>query len=338
MGSKLSNQPLAQYDCSQCNIRVEPGSKNPMKCGLNSKNLSQNGSERRLCCLCTNADLGTKTSVVECLQCKNKYNMPLRALGKKANELLQSIHDKLFEESGDREGKEVLMAVMRNALEVPAREMTPEKSKKTIKEKFIENVKNTTTVSPSLLALGSPGDSMKDGSPGLSTGKVRERVGGRKYSNSKSPGKSFSRLLKRRSSESSKDKQKQSPSSINKRNEFAIDDVDDSDREVEIKNPAVNELEIASTLRGKRLSMKMENSEKPETSRRGKRPKVSKTPEKIISMIGTKVRKGFLVKNRMQEFTGKVVSYDAEAKLYMIQYEDGDSEEFTSKELQRYRI
>eukprot|EP00960_Hanusia_phi_P076194 768528-Hanusia_phi.AAC.4 len=334
MGSKLSNQPHGQYDCSLCNIRVEPGSKNPMKCGLKSKASGDSESEQKFCCQCTNAGLNTKASVVECVQCKNKYNMPLRALGKKANDMLKSIHDKIYEENGDREGKEALLSMIKNALEGTAQDTTPEKSKKSIKQKFLENVKSTTVLSPGSLSLQSPEDPRK-GSPGLSVGKSKEKTGRRKFS--RSPTKSASSMQKRLSSESSKEKRGQTLSS-DKKNEFAIDDQDDSDRDADSKNHTANDLEIASTLRGKRLSMKMEDSDRPDSGRRGKRPKVGKSPDKILSWIGTKVRKGFLVKNKMQEFTGTVISYDAAEKLYMIEYEDGDSEEFTPKELQRYKI
>ena len=72
---------------------------------------------------------------------------------------------------------------------------------------------------------------------------------------------------------------------------------------------------------------------------------VSSTPTTIttnanniqVYTIGTRVSKEFQDDDgEMKLFSGCVKSYDFESKLYKIEYEDGDSEELTEKEVGKY--
>ena len=63
----------------------------------------------------------------------------------------------------------------------------------------------------------------------------------------------------------------------------------------------------------------------------------TKTNNNQVYTMGTRVRKEFQDDDgAMKLFSGNVKSYDCESKLYKVEYEDGDSEELTEKEVGKY--
>ena len=54
--------------------------------------------------------------------------------------------------------------------------------------------------------------------------------------------------------------------------------------------------------------------------------------EKLTHPLGTIIRKKF----KKGTLNGKISSYDKEREYYMIEYEDGDSEELRHKSVERY--
>jgi hypothetical protein len=61
--------------------------------------------------------------------------------------------------------------------------------------------------------------------------------------------------------------------------------------------------------------------------------------EKLPHTVGTIIRKSFKKNKKFKNtLNGKITSYDKEREYYMVEYEDGDSEELRHKTVERYIV